>query len=195
MLCYTCGSCISYLVIIGDLFLLVFKFFCPTIALLQSRAFVVGVICVCFVFPLCLMKSKFVYSVLIIAVDALRYVSVLSILSIFVTVGVVFWEFVSAPVVNPTVEVWHVTARYLLAVPIMCVSFNCHYNVPRYYYVWSFSIHYHRNWRIVLLVVCGWLALVLLVSFSLCILWCLVSIFSIFLYSVWLLEVWYLHKR
>ena len=61
--------------------------------------------------------------------------SVVSILSIFVTVGVIFGQFVSHPVVNPTVELWHLSMRIFSVVPMMCVSFNCHYNVPRYYYV------------------------------------------------------------
>ena len=67
MLLYTCGSCISYFVIIGpfarssspagDLFLDVFQFLLPNVPLLQSRAVVVGGICLLFVFPLCMMKS------------------------------------------------------------------------------------------------------------------------------------------
>ena len=124
MLCYTCGSCISYFVIIGDLFLDVFSFLCPSVSFLQSRAIVVGSICAFLIFPLCMMKT----------VDALKYVSVVSILSIFVTVGVIFGQFVSHPVVNPTVELWHLSMRIFSVVPMMCVSFNCHYNVPRYYY-------------------------------------------------------------
>lgn len=59
MLCYTCGSCISYFVIIGDLFLDAFKYFFPTVEILQSRALVVGTICFVCVFPLCMMKSIF----------------------------------------------------------------------------------------------------------------------------------------
>lgn len=69
MLLYTCGSCISYFVIIGasrslrsplgDLFLDVFSFLLPGVHLLHSRAIVVGGICLLFVFPLCMMKSPF----------------------------------------------------------------------------------------------------------------------------------------
>ena len=124
MLLYTCGSCISYFVIIGDLFLDVFQFLLPNVPLLQSRAVVVGGICLLFVFPLCMMKT----------VDSLKYVSVLSILSILVTVSVVFGQFISHPVVNPTVEAFHITSQLFCVIPVMCVSFNCHYNVPRYYY-------------------------------------------------------------
>lgn len=83
----------------------------------------------------------FIPYLMILAVDALRYVSFVSILSIFVTVGVVFYEFAAHPVVDPTVEIWHITSRYLLALPIMCVSFNCHYNVPRYYYVFLHMLY------------------------------------------------------
>ena len=38
-------------------------------------------------------------------------------------------------VVNDTVKVWHVTSAFFTTIPVVCVSFNCHYNVPRYYYV------------------------------------------------------------
>ena len=41
----------------GDFFLAVFSFFFPSVAILQSRAFVVGIICAVCVFPLCMMKS------------------------------------------------------------------------------------------------------------------------------------------
>ena len=67
--------------------------------------------------------------------DSLKYVSVLSILSILVTVGVVFGQFITHPTVNPTVEAFHITYQLFRVIPVMCVSFNCHYNVPRYYYV------------------------------------------------------------
>lgn len=69
--------------------------------------------------------------------DSLKYVSILSILSILVTVSVVFGQFISHPVVNPTVEAFHITSQLFCVIPVMCVSFNCHYNVPRYYYVAS----------------------------------------------------------
>ena len=58
-----------------------------------------------------------------------------SIISILVTVGVVFEQFIVDPVVSDTVEIWHITPNLLAVIPVMCVSFNCHYNVPRYYYV------------------------------------------------------------
>ena len=124
MLLYTCGSCISYFVIIGDLFIDVFTFFFPSIPYLHNRAIVVGTICLVCVFPLCMMKT----------VDSLKYVSLLSIISILVTVGVVFEQFIVNPVVSDTVKIMHFTSRIFAAIPVMCVSFNCHYNVPRYYY-------------------------------------------------------------
>lgn len=58
MLLYTCGSCISYFVIIGDLFLDAFSFLLPSIALLQNRAVVVGSICLFLIFPLCMLRSS-----------------------------------------------------------------------------------------------------------------------------------------
>ena len=67
--------------------------------------------------------------------DSLKYVSMVSIISILVTVGVVFEQFIVDPVVSDTVEIWHITPNLLAVIPVMCVSFNCHYNVPRYYYV------------------------------------------------------------
>ena len=67
--------------------------------------------------------------------DSLKYVSVVSILSILVTAGVITVAFASHPTVNPTVELMHITSRIISVIPMMCVSFNCHYNVPRYYYV------------------------------------------------------------
>lgn len=135
MLLYTCGSCISYFVIIGDLFLDAFSFLLPSVSFLQNRAIVVGSICLFLIFPLCMLRSSFPVSTFHIAVDSLKYVSVVSILSILVTAGVITVAFASHPTVNPTVELMHITSRIISVIPMMCVSFNCHYNVPRYYYV------------------------------------------------------------
>lgn len=44
---------------LGDFFLAVFSFFFPHVSILQNRAVVVGVICLVFVFPLCMMKSLY----------------------------------------------------------------------------------------------------------------------------------------
>ena len=112
-----------------------FQFLLPNVPILQSRAVVVGGICLLFVFPLCMMKSARPQLASRLAVDSLKYVSILSILSILVTVCVVFGQFISHPVVNPTVEAFHITSQLFCVIPVMCVSFNCHYNVPRYYYV------------------------------------------------------------
>ena len=57
MLLYTTLSCTSYFVIIGDLALGIFGYFFPSVELLQSRAVVVPLVCVVFIFPLCMMKS------------------------------------------------------------------------------------------------------------------------------------------
>ena len=57
MLLYTCGSCISYFVIIGDLFLDAFSFLLPSLSFLQNRAIVVGSICLFLIFPLCMLRS------------------------------------------------------------------------------------------------------------------------------------------
>lgn len=58
-----------------------------------------------------------------------------SILFTFIVVGTVLGQFVSDPLVSDTVEIWHITGSLFGVIPVMCVSFNCHYNVPRYYYV------------------------------------------------------------
>lgn len=77
--------------------------------------------------------------------DSLKYVSLLSIISILVTVGVVFEQFIVNPVVSDTVKIMHFTSRIFAAIPVMCVSFNCHYNVPRYYYVVSLVLVDRRS--------------------------------------------------
>ena len=77
--------------------------------------------------------------------DSLKYVSLLSIISILITVGVVFEQFIVNPVVSDTVRIVHFTSRIFAAIPVMCVSFNCHYNVPRYYYVRPLSLVDRRS--------------------------------------------------
>lgn len=77
--------------------------------------------------------------------DSLKYVSVVSILSILVTAGVITAAFATHPIVSPSVQLCRLSARILSVVPMMCVSFNCHYNVPRYYYVSTVSPIHRRS--------------------------------------------------
>ena len=123
MLLYTTLSCTSYFVIIGDLALGIFGYFFPSVELLQSRAVVVPLVCVVFIFPLCMMKT----------VDSLRYVSVVSVLAMVGVVVVIIQQFISYHHVNETVEIMHWTTSFIRMVPVVCVSYNCHYNAPRYY--------------------------------------------------------------
>ena len=70
-----------------------------------------------------------------VALDSMKCLSMFSILFAFIVVGVVLSQFVLDPLVSDTVEIWHITGNLFGVIPVMCVSFNCHYNVPRYYYV------------------------------------------------------------
>lgn len=82
MLCYTILSCTSYFVIIGDMVTKVTMFFFPTVSILQKRYIVVPVICILFIFPLCMMRSVFSLLSSFVAVDSLKYVSIFSVLAV-----------------------------------------------------------------------------------------------------------------
>lgn len=91
--------------------------------LIPSRVILLGFICIFLLFPMCLLKT----------LDSMKWLSMFSILSAFVVVGTILGQFVSDPLVSDTVEIWHITKNLFGVLPVMCISFNCHYNVPRYY--------------------------------------------------------------
>lgn len=133
MLCYTILSCTSYFVIIGDMVTKVTMFFFPTVSVLQKRYIVVPIICVLFIFPLCMMRSSSSSFSLCIAVDSLKYVSVFSVLAVVVVVVVITQQFIEYHHINETVEVLKWSTGIIRVIPVICVSYNCHYNAPRYY--------------------------------------------------------------
>eukprot|EP00927_Polykrikos_kofoidii_P080297 TRINITY_DN77166_c0_g1_i1.p1 TRINITY_DN77166_c0_g1~~TRINITY_DN77166_c0_g1_i1.p1 ORF type:complete len:432 (+),score=48.06 TRINITY_DN77166_c0_g1_i1:42-1337(+) len=128
MATYACGSCIGYIVLIGDLFSTAAQFVLPLESYFCQRD-VVSVLCSLFVLlPLSLLRN----------LDSLRYSSALALAcGIYVTVLVVcvdverrghgagmaeggrFW---AAPL-EGTLVAW----------PVLSVAFTAHYNVPRYY--------------------------------------------------------------
>ena len=133
MLCYTILSCTSYFVIIGDMVTKVTMFFFPTVSILQKRYIVVPVICILFIFPLCMMRSVFSLLSSFVAVDSLKYVSIFSVLAVVVVVVVIVQQFVQYHHINETVEVLKWSTGIVRVIPVICVSYNCHYNAPRYY--------------------------------------------------------------
>ena len=133
MLCYTILSCTSYFGIIGDMVTKVTMFFFPTVSILQKRYIVVPVICILFIFPLCMMRSVFSLLSSFVAVDSLKYVSIFSVLAVVVVVVVIVQQFVQYHHINETVEVLKWSTGIVRVIPVICVSYNCHYNAPRYY--------------------------------------------------------------
>lgn len=133
MLLYTTLSCTSYFVIIGDLLLGICGYFFPDVEFLQSRSIVVPIVCVAFIFPLCMMRSTRSLLCSPLAVDSLRYVSVVSVLAVVGVVVVIVQQFIEYHHVNETVEIMHWSSGFIRMVPVVCVSYNCHYNAPRYY--------------------------------------------------------------
>lgn len=133
MLLYTTLSCTSYFVIIGDLLLGICGYFFPGVEILQSRSVVVPCVCVAFIFPLCMMRSCRFVPFSLLAVDSLRYVSVVSVLAVVGVVVVIVQQFIEYHHVNETVEIMHWSSGFIRMVPVVCVSYNCHYNAPRYY--------------------------------------------------------------
>lgn len=133
MLCYTVLSCTSYFVIIGDLVTKIASFFFPTYLVLSKRYIMVPVICVLFIFPLCMMRSGCLFLFSLLAVDSLKYVSVLSVLAVVLVVVVITQQFISYHHINETVRIIQWSSGIIRVIPVVCVSYNCHYNAPRYY--------------------------------------------------------------
>lgn len=133
MLCYTILSCTSYFVIIGDLVTKIASFFFPTYLILSKRYIMVPVICALFIFPLCMMRSRCIVLLSLLAVDSLKYVSVLSVLAVVLVVVVITQQFISYHHINETVRILQWSSGIIRVIPVVCVSYNCHYNAPRYY--------------------------------------------------------------
>lgn len=113
--------------------------------LIPSRVILLGFICIFLLFPMCLLKSILCLYSFLVALDSMKWLSMFSILSAFVVVGTILGQFVSDPLVSDTVEIWHITKNLFGVLPVMCISFNCHYNVPRYYCVSLGSFTYNQE--------------------------------------------------
>ena len=146
---YTMGTCIAYMVLVGDFLTLladdlfpiqmndntnnsagsasshhdIYHFFH---ALLSNRCSATIMITVLCMFPLSLLRS----------LNALRFTSGLSIVCIAYTVAAVAGTYIFKyhMKINETVKLVSISPKALTALPLLSVSFTGHYNAPRLYY-------------------------------------------------------------
>lgn len=116
----------------------------PNVSLFRNRLFVtvvtVSILFLCSFFT----KSTNRETSSLLAIDDLKYISVLSILSMFSTTCIIFGLFVLNPRVSDSVEVFHIRRSLFSSLSILLIPFNCHYNIPRFYYV---SPHHSSHFK------------------------------------------------
>ena len=123
----------------------IFDFLFPSVSLFQNRLFIT-VVTVSILF-LCSFFTKSIFCMISspLAIDDLKYISVLSILSMFSTVCIIFGLFVLNPRVSESVEVFHIRRSLFSSLSILLIPFNCHYNIPRFYYVFPTPLRHFKE--------------------------------------------------
>eukprot|EP01138_Halocafeteria_seosinensis_P012075 gb/GECG01012341.1/.p1 GENE.gb/GECG01012341.1/~~gb/GECG01012341.1/.p1 ORF type:complete len:685 (+),score=79.80 gb/GECG01012341.1/:1-2055(+) len=116
---YTFGSCVTYLVLLGDFIPKVMEDLSDS-AILTNRALIMVFLSVVILLPLSLLKD----------LSSLRHTSTLSLLCIAYAFAVIAARAVRHS--EPT-ETAKLNSGVLSAFPIINVSFTFHYNVPRFY--------------------------------------------------------------
>ena len=148
MALYTLGTCMSYSVLVGDFFTRIVEFACsggdggggpgasplpPTCSFFESRPNAVFVLGAAVLLPVSSLRE----------LSALRYTSLVALVTVLYTVGVVVYKYlftwsgghlVLKPHTAPDVRWWApAEGGVFVSLALMGVAFNCHYNIPRYY--------------------------------------------------------------
>jgi amino acid permease len=125
MAVYTLGSCVSYIVLLGDALPELLAeagdpATSPALALLSAPAAILPITAAAVLFPLALSRD----------LSSLRYTAGVSFLCILYTAGMVTARAASAPV-SDTLVVNRGGTGVFVAIPITMVSFTMHYNTPK----------------------------------------------------------------
>jgi len=122
MIAYTFGSCVSFIVLIGD--------FIPNVLgnyfdydLLKNRVFIIMLVSFVFLLPLSFLKD----------LNPLRYTSMIGVVCIVYACGFVMAKGVSAGQIQPSADILEVDSDLFRAIPIMTISFAAHYNGPKFF--------------------------------------------------------------
>eukprot|EP00963_Diacronema_lutheri_P014432 scaffold2877_cov377-Pavlova_lutheri.AAC.4 len=133
MMLYTMGACTSFVVLIGDFLPGVFA--SPHVtqhltagmqAVLTDRTNILILCGFTILLPLSMVRN----------LNMLRHSSLLGLLSILYTVAVICEQFfakLAGGTTMPEVQVWDVSWKDLVALPLVSVAYTFHYNAPRYY--------------------------------------------------------------
>ncbi|XP_059170117.1 sodium-coupled neutral amino acid transporter 7-like [Physella acuta] len=125
VLLYCFGTCITFLIIIGDQWELFFlevahDLYCKTDPFYMTRAFIISVTSIAFILPLCFPKR----------IDFLRYASIVGVIGILYVVGLVTIKYF-LPHDNPgTIATGpHSWIDVFLVVPDICFAYQCHVSI------------------------------------------------------------------
>ncbi|XP_059158332.1 sodium-coupled neutral amino acid transporter 7-like [Physella acuta] len=125
VLLYSLGTCITYLILIGDQWELLFlnvayDFYCSTAPVYMTRAFVISATSIAFILPLCFPRR----------IDFLRYTSIIGVLGLLYVVGLIAAKYF-LPHENPgaIIQGPHTWMDIFLAVPNICFAYQCHISI------------------------------------------------------------------
>ncbi|XP_059148104.1 sodium-coupled neutral amino acid transporter 7-like [Physella acuta] len=114
-------TCISFLVIIGDIWELVFlniarDTYCTTNPFYMTRTFMISVTSIAFILPMCFPKR----------IDFLRYTSIIGVVGVFYIVGLVAIKYVQAHDNQGKIAIRpHSWMDVILVVPDICFAYQC----------------------------------------------------------------------
>ena len=130
MVLYTLGSCVAFTVLLGDFLpALMCKDGCanlsPVLATLSGRTALIGLVSAMVLFPLALLRN----------LNNLRFTSTLSAVCILYTALMVSLRAVRGPTVAmDDIPLTAGSTGLFISLPVTCVAFTLHYNVPRFYF-------------------------------------------------------------
>uniref|UniRef100_A0A7S4IB43 Amino acid transporter transmembrane domain-containing protein n=1 Tax=Vannella robusta TaxID=1487602 RepID=A0A7S4IB43_9EUKA len=131
---YSFGSCIAFLVIIGDQFVPIIQEFLGYDAWYASRWFIISTTTLVIVLPLCLMKE----------INRLKYSSFLATAMVYYfALMVIYFALMGTvddtgaqtePLIDNTVPIasewnWKFSLQYFQSIPIICFAFQCHLSI------------------------------------------------------------------